>query len=224
MTVAIKHVTSLCFWSTMAPNSISSLPDELLHKVLSPVLSVPDEKFAQTGTFSPFSGVAESSSSMLLVCKGWLRVTYSLLYRTAVIRSSGQAQALADALHRNKTLGKHIKKLRLEGGYGVATRKILTLAPNITDLYLTLFIWSDDSVSGLCRSLHTINPSCVILDDQWCEPKFNCNARQLALKLCDCIPLWSNLVLNLLSSIDFALSRFLMSIGQFPLSILSLLT
>jgi cellulose synthase/poly-beta-1,6-N-acetylglucosamine synthase-like glycosyltransferase len=190
---------------------------------LSPALSVPDEKFASTEPQSPFSGVAESSSTMLLVCKRWLRVTYSLLYRTVVIRSPGQAQALADALHSNSALGKHIKKLRLEGGYGAATRKILTLAPNITDLYLTLYIWSDDSVSGLCRSLPTINPSRIILHDNWYQAKFNANARLLTLKLCECILLWSNLVPNLMSFITPLLSRFFFPpTGQFPLSILCL--
>jgi hypothetical protein len=173
----------------------AKLPDELLNEILSPALSVPDEKFSSTSARSPFSLVSRSSSTMLLVCKRWLRVAYALLYHTAVIRSPGQAQALADSLKANKSLGRHIKKLRLEGGYGISTHGIFTMAPNITDLYLRLMIWSDDSVSGLCRSLPIINPSRVILDDDSRDAKFNANARQLTLKLCECLPSWTNLVL-----------------------------
>jgi hypothetical protein len=172
----------------------AKLPDELVNEVLSPVLIIPHDLFARTGTTSPFSFVPQSSSTMLLVCKRWLRVAYALLYHTVVIRSPGQAQALADSLKSNKSLGRHIKKLRLEGGYGAMTHRIFSLAPNITDLYLTLMIWSNDGVSGLCRSLSCINPSRVILDDDSYEAKFNANARQLALKLCECLPSWTNLV------------------------------
>jgi hypothetical protein len=177
--------------------SVSKLPDEMLHEFLSPVLSVPDDMFASTNEESPFSSISNNSSAtMLLVCKRWLRVAYPLLYHTVVIRSSGQAHALADSLKANSMLGKHVKKLRLEGGYGAATHRILISSPYITDLYLSLIIWSEDSVSGLCRSLDTINPSRVILRDSASYPKLNAKVRQLVLKLCECIPVWSNLVIS----------------------------
>jgi hypothetical protein len=179
----------------------SKLPDEMLHDILSPVFTVPDDKFTSIEKQSPFSLVSQSSSGMLLVCKRWLRVAYPVFYRTAVIRSSGQAQALADTLKANKELGKYIKQLRLEGGYGTAVHVILTMAPNITDLYLSLFIWSNDSVSGLCRSLTAINPSRVILyDEPGSDWKSNAKVNQLALKVCECIRSWSNLVLHLSAS------------------------
>jgi hypothetical protein len=176
--------------------SVSKLPDEMLHEILGPVLSVPDDKFANTHPQSPFSSVSkDSSATILLVCKRWLRVTYPLLYHTVVIRSSGQAHALANSLQANPMLGRHVKKLRLEGGYGAAMHRILTLAPNIAVLYLSLIIWSDDSVSGLCRSLATINPTRVILQDDRLQPKFNAKTHQLVQKICESIPVWSNLVL-----------------------------
>jgi hypothetical protein len=197
------------------------LPDEMLHECLSPVLSVPDDKFASTSTQSPFSSVSgNSSAQMLLVCKRWLRVAYPLLYHTVVIRSSGQAHALADALQANPTLGRHVKKLRIEGGYGSATHRILTLAPNIAVLYLSLIIWSEDSVSGLCRSLAIINPSRVILHDDLLHPKFNAKSRQLVLKLCECIPLWSNLVQTFTFISSFLIFSVFSLTGQVRLSLL----
>jgi hypothetical protein len=173
---------------------LSLLPDELLHEILSSLFHVPDDKFASTEGESPFASVSESSCMLLPVCKRWLRIAYPLLYLTVVIRSSAQAQALSDSLRANKTLGRYIRKLRLEGGYGAVMQKIITLAPNITDLYLTLVIWSDDSASGICRSLAAINPSRIILHDDLSGGKFNVKARQLVNKLCEFIPLWSNLV------------------------------
>lgn len=181
--------------SLAGPIHLSKFPSELVHEILSEVLRVPDEKFASTAAESPFSSVSQSSSVVLLACKSWLRVAYPLLYSTVVVRSSGQAQALSDTLKANKQLGRYIKKLRVEGGYGIEMHKILTSAPNITDLYLTLLIWAGDGVSGLCRSLATINPSRVILYDDPMQPKSNAKSRQLAAKLCECIPLWSNLVM-----------------------------
>jgi hypothetical protein len=154
-------------------NSMSKLPDEMLHEILTPVLIVPDDNFASTHQRSPFSISKDSSATMLLVCKRWLRVAYPLLYQTVVIRSPGQAHALAGSLQANPNLGRHVKKLRLKGGYGAAMHRILTLSPNITVLYLSLIIWSDDSVSGLCGSLATINPSRVILRDDMFRPKIN---------------------------------------------------
>jgi hypothetical protein len=197
----------------------SKLPDEMLHDILLPVFTVPDDKFASTAKESPFSSVSQSSSGMLLVCKRWLRVAYPIFYRTAVVRSSGQALALADTLKANKDLGKYIRKLRLEGGYGAAIHVILTSAPNITDLYLSLFIWSDDSVSGLCRSLTAINPSRVILHDKPLDCKSNAKARQLALKVCECIRSWSNLVLRLCASVTSFLN-FVLPTASFPFPIL----
>jgi hypothetical protein len=181
---------------TAGPMHLSNFPSELVHEILSEVLRVPDEQFASTAADSPFSSVSQSSSVVLLACKSWLRVAYPLLYSTVVVRSSGQAQALSDTLQANKQLGRYIKKLRVEGGYGIEMHRILTSAPNITDLYLTLLIWAGDSVSGLCRSLATINPSRVILYDDPKRPKSNAKSRQLAAKLCECIPLWSNLVIR----------------------------
>jgi hypothetical protein len=196
----------------------AKLPDELVNEVLSPVLSIPDELFAWSGTRSPFSFVSQSSSPMLLVCKRWLRVAYALLYHTVVIRSPGQAQALTSSLKSNKSLGRPIKKLRLEGGYATA-RGILSLAPNIADLYLSLMIWSNIGVSGLCSSLSSINPSRVILDDDSFEAKFNANARQIALKLCECLPSWTNLVSHFNSPTYFFLTcTSLRSISTFRTS------
>ncbi|KAJ7294071.1 hypothetical protein C8J57DRAFT_990355, partial [Mycena rebaudengoi] len=92
--------------------------DHPLSEILSPALKVRDEDFSNTSDSSPFATYTESSSSMLLVYKDWLRVATPLLYHVVVLRSKAQAKALGESLRKNKDLGRFIKKLRVEGGYG----------------------------------------------------------------------------------------------------------
>ncbi|KAJ7715933.1 hypothetical protein B0H14DRAFT_3013585 [Mycena olivaceomarginata] len=130
--------------------SDNSLPDEIISEILSPALKVSDDVFSDT---------SDSTSAYLLVCKSWLRVATPLLYNTVVLRSKAQAKALSVALSGNEQLGQFIKKLRVEGGYGQPIHTILKCSPNISDLFLSLAIYSSDNTSGLCKGLSLINPT-----------------------------------------------------------------
>ncbi|KAJ7443506.1 hypothetical protein B0H11DRAFT_1696528, partial [Mycena galericulata] len=92
----------------------------------------------RTAEPSPFASFSESSSASLLVSKSWLRVSTPLLYHVVVLRSKAQAGALRTALSRNPVLGRFIKKLRVEGGFGKHMHDILKVASNITDIFLSL--------------------------------------------------------------------------------------
>ncbi|KAF7340242.1 hypothetical protein MVEN_01942900 [Mycena venus] len=169
------------------------LPDEIIsHILLLSAIKVPDETFSDTAVVSPFASYAQSTSAFLLVCKDWLRVSTPLLYNVVVIRSKAQALALEAALKSNKDLGTFIKKLRVEGGYGQAMKHILKASPNITDLCLSLAIWSSDAVSGLCQSLHMVNPVRLIIHDV-SEPGNNKQNLQLVEKVAECLKLWKRL-------------------------------
>ncbi|KAJ7207551.1 hypothetical protein GGX14DRAFT_635486 [Mycena pura] len=170
----------------------ASLPDEIISEILSPALTVADDAFSDnSGTRSPFSDYSESTSAYLLVCKSWLRVATPLLYNVVILRSKAQAKALARALSQNKDLGRFIKKLRVEGGYGAPMHDILKYSPNVSDLYLSLDIFSSDSTDGLCKGLHLINPTRLILQ---CE-KTASNKMLVNLQnaLAEAIPKWSHL-------------------------------
>ncbi|KAJ6614871.1 hypothetical protein B0H10DRAFT_116655 [Mycena sp. CBHHK59/15] len=169
-----------------------SLPDEIISEILSPALKISDETFSATVSISPFASYSQSTSAYLLVCKAWLRVSTPLLYNVVVIRSKAQAQALEAALKANKDLGTFIKKLRVEGGYGMTMALILKRSPKITDLVLSLAIWSADGVSGLCQGLHLIDPIRLIVHDVE-EPRSNKQNIRLVEKLVECIALWKNL-------------------------------
>ncbi|KAJ7177652.1 hypothetical protein C8R46DRAFT_810000, partial [Mycena filopes] len=114
------------------------LPDEIISEILSPALKVSDERFSDTSDVSPFSKYELSTSAYLVVCKDWLRVATPLLYNIVVLRSRSQANALEKVLASHPEFGAFIRKLRLEGGYGMAMHTILKAAPNVTDVFLTL--------------------------------------------------------------------------------------
>ncbi|KAJ7213528.1 hypothetical protein GGX14DRAFT_542380 [Mycena pura] len=171
----------------------TSLPDEIISEILSPALKVADDAFADTSGVSPFADYSESTSAYLLVCKSWLRVATPLLYNVVVLRSKAQAKALERALAGNKRLGQFIKKLRVEGGYGQPMHTILKCASNVSHLCLTLQIFSPDSTEGLCKGLHSINPTCLILRDVCYKFLKNKMAADLVGAVAAAIPKWDRL-------------------------------
>ncbi|KAJ6464791.1 hypothetical protein C8R47DRAFT_1079546 [Mycena vitilis] len=143
------------------------LPDEIVSEILSPALTVSEEMFSDIAATSPFASPSVSSSAALLVCKAWLRVATPLLYHVVVIRSKAQALALQKSLRGNPHLGRFVKMLRVEGGFGPAMEEILRNVPNVTDLFLSLQIHASDSTGGLIKGLHHINPTrMIIFDDE----------------------------------------------------------
>ncbi|KAJ7503396.1 hypothetical protein B0H11DRAFT_582819 [Mycena galericulata] len=170
------------------------LPDEIISEILSPALKVSDELFSDTSDVSPFAKYTLSTSAYLLVCKDWLRVATPLLYNVVVLRSKSQANALEKVLLQNQEFGRFIKKLRVEGGFGIALHTILKSAPNITDVSLSLAIWSSDSTSGLCKGLSLINPQRVILLDPYArKPLKNQQLATLSKTVRSCIRTWDNM-------------------------------
>ncbi|KAJ6516462.1 hypothetical protein C8R45DRAFT_890116, partial [Mycena sanguinolenta] len=171
-----------------------SLPDEIVSEILSPALRVSDSVFSDTTSdVSPFANYSESSSAYLIVCKSWLRVGTPLLYKVVILRSMAQANALRVTLSGNKGLGKFIKKLRVEGGYGLSMHTILHRSPNISDLFLTLEIYPCDDTSGLCTGLQLINPIRLIVHDIR-RPSNNNMRSQLLNALSQAIFKWDRLV------------------------------
>ncbi|KAJ7500395.1 hypothetical protein B0H11DRAFT_781005 [Mycena galericulata] len=171
-----------------------SLPDEIISEILSPALKVSEDIFSDTSEVSPFATYSESTSAYLLVCKSWLRVATPLLYNVVILRSKAQAKALSQALAKNQGLGQFIKKLRVEGGYGQSMHTVLKFAPNITDLFLSLAIWSSDNTAGLCMGLPLINPIRLIIRDST-SMTLNKMLSNLVNALVASMPKWDRLVI-----------------------------
>ncbi|TRM58465.1 hypothetical protein BD626DRAFT_586120 [Schizophyllum amplum] len=183
--------------------SMDRLPDELLKDVLVSVFHVPDRDFRYTGhQASPFSKNIGNylTSSVLLVNKAFCRVGTPLLYYTVILRSKAQAHALADTLRANPDLGRWIRQLRVEGGYGSYMDSILgSCAERIIDLCLTLMIFANDNASGLARHLARMNPRRVFYAEGINagrgsgEVMQNKNIQTLFTALLNALPRWSNM-------------------------------
>ncbi|KAF7296539.1 F-box domain-containing protein [Mycena chlorophos] len=168
------------------------LPDEILSLILSPALTVPDRDFASTDSLSPFATYSESASAYLLVSKSWLRVATPLLYHVVVVRSKAQAATLARALlQKDLNLGRYVKKLRIEGAYGAPLLAVFKNIPNLTDLCLSLTIYSADNVVGLCAGLPLVNPTRLIV--QRPDGRSNKNKTALMGALVASIASWTHL-------------------------------
>ncbi|KAJ7430443.1 hypothetical protein B0H11DRAFT_942943 [Mycena galericulata] len=176
------------------------IPDEIISEILSPLLKHPDEVFSDTSE-KPLLSPGYSSSTYLLVCKSWLRVSTPLLYSVVIFRTTAQAEALGKVIQNHPEFGRFIRKLRVEGGFGRVMHTILKCAPNITDLFLSLFIWGTDDSSGLCTSLPLINPRRIILfdgagqddSDERSICKKNKQVTKLLDTIIDLIPRWERL-------------------------------
>lgn len=174
----------------------SFLPDELLKEILAPALQVPDDSFACTNGRSPFSNYNRTTSAYLLVCKDWLRVATPLLYSVVVLRSKAQVQALDSAIESTPVLGGFIKKLRIESGYCASLLTILRSANNLTDLCLSLEVYSSDNVSAICKGFGFISPRQLIIYDlhRNGNRSLNQKAQQLVKTTQEYIEKWDKLV------------------------------
>ncbi|KAF9457470.1 hypothetical protein BDZ94DRAFT_1273075 [Collybia nuda] len=166
----------------------SSLPDELVLEILSHALWLPDDQFESQSDFPLIR-----SARCLAVCKSWFRIGIPLLYHSVVLRSSLQAEALALSLRENKSRGRLIERLRIEGGYGGATYNIVKAASKVKVLCLTLYISASDNVSGLRRALPMLRPTRVVLYDQIRRGLDNQQTITLHETLNSCITKWKTM-------------------------------
>ncbi|KAF7305797.1 hypothetical protein HMN09_00733500 [Mycena chlorophos] len=155
------RVQSLVLLSAMSEH----LPYEIISEILAPLLKVSDDLFANNEAVSVFANYRrQSTSPYLVVCKKWLHAATPLLYNVVVLRSKAQANALAATLEAHTGLGHHVRKLRVEGGYGGAMLTVLRHSPNVTDLFISLEIYGA-TTTGICKGLPLINPKRLILHE-----------------------------------------------------------
>ncbi|KAL1686459.1 hypothetical protein GGG16DRAFT_64209 [Schizophyllum commune] len=187
-----------------------ALPEELIREVLSHVIDVATdtEFFSSNGKREEYysnkparwreplelRAAERRPPALLLVCKDWQRICTPILYRTAIIRSKGQADALTLTITSQRPeLAGCVKHLRLEGAIGTEVLRLLQATPRLTHLALVLHIFSKESVSYLCRGLRVghINPVMLLLAD---SPKGSTKGRaKLMNTLTQTVPTCTNL-------------------------------
>jgi len=175
------------------------LADETLAVILEQCLVVSDNDFACTNSrASPFANIREPSSNYLVVCKRWMRICTPLLYHTIILRSQPQATALAAVLRpkAHPEFGNYIRKMRVEGGYGSATKQILLAAPKITDICVTLDLYAADNVEPMCSVMATaFQPQHLILASSYdSRERTNKQLNTMLTALHNCIGTWKSLV------------------------------
>ncbi|KAJ6548638.1 hypothetical protein B0H19DRAFT_1031873 [Mycena capillaripes] len=178
-----------------------SLPDEIISEILSPGLRIPDHLFSDTALESPFASISSSSSAALLVCRSWLRVATPLLDSFVIIRSKSQSNALQATLRTNPDLGRFVKNLRVEGGFGKSMHQNLKNTPNIHHIVLSLHIRGSDSTDGLALGLPLINPSRLTIVDETEAFLKNKAVLKLTNAIEICLVKWNQLVRVVSSSI-----------------------
>ncbi|KAF7296381.1 hypothetical protein HMN09_01108200 [Mycena chlorophos] len=170
------------------------LPDEVLSCILAPLFAIPDATFSDIYRIMHIAH-PKWLSRLLRVNKQWLRVARPLLYHTVILRSMPDAQIIGNTLKKHgPALGKHIRRLRIEGGYGASMLTLLKNAPNVAELSLCFVMTATEVVDGMCKGLHLVSPTRLILRDVTAFAKENKPVRKLMATLVEVAAKWDKLV------------------------------
>ena len=135
-------------------------------EIIKHVLCVSDEDFSSNVDDSRFGRPHEPTSNLLLVCKAWMRIAMPYLYECVVLRTSGQVEAFMDVMN-DKVIGRELKplvrRIRLEDHFGMLTKSLLDLFPNILELYIPYPGHGEEDIGGLCDAFSKIKPEHVII-------------------------------------------------------------
>ncbi|KAL1659876.1 hypothetical protein GGF50DRAFT_130719 [Schizophyllum commune] len=199
-----------------------SIPEELLHDILEHLLDLPtdDEFFVLNGgrdaknaarwciADAALRDLSRRPPALLLVCKAWHRVAVPLLYRTAIIRSKGQAESLTHAITAlYPERARFVRRLRLEGAFGMDALKLLKATTRLTHLAINLHVFANETITGLCRGLQLehVSPTVLVLADT----KKNSKTRaKLVDTVTGQVPRWTKLMTVHLTCIQWHLGPY----------------
>ncbi len=184
-----------------------TIPNELLEAILFHALTIPTAVFEAWRTHRTFCSSPQSGvSSLLLVSKRWHRLGTPALYESVILRTSAQVQAFAQPLtdrrDKERTLGRYLRRLRIEGGFGSAVIKVLTAAPAVSTLYLGFDLTNHDSMSGLTRTLKKVNLEHLLLDSVNGRLLSTTMGINLSKAIAGALPYWKKLVSDMFTPID----------------------
>ena len=135
-------------------------------EIIKHVICVSDEDFSRNVDDSKFGRPHEPTSNLLLVCKAWMRIAMPYLYECVVLRTSGQVEAFMDVMN-DKVIGRELKplvrRIRLEDHFGMLTKSLLDLFPNILELYIPYPRHGEEDIKGFLDSLSKIKPERIVI-------------------------------------------------------------
>lgn len=166
-TTTMVRVIPLTTNTHMLPDT----PEELLREIFRNLLHVPvDAYFSQTDRFYTEFPVYESNlTSLLLVCKKWLRIATPLLYESIGIGTEAQMGRLAYTLRSNPTLGLIIRNLRLDGGFGKHLYTVAKCAPHIQTLSVRVHPDDRGANVGYLHALPCMKPTMLYVHGLLCD-------------------------------------------------------
>ena len=157
--LSAEHTRQLAFHTSANPMTAeSNLPEELLVVILNCALTTPDSEFCRFPTPEQ-TCLPKLHSEILLVSKRWHRIGAPLLYARLRLATPEHVNAASVALKRHLDLGRAVRTLRLEGGYGEGLCEIAKLLPNAERLYVSLDV--SGNIYGLGSALQSLNPKIV---------------------------------------------------------------
>lgn len=168
-------------------------PNEVLELVLQNVCDIDDDHFKFAHKFGSKPTFVITRSAVLLVCRNWYKVACLSFYRTIILSTITQARCLALTLAYKPHLGRHVRNLLFNGGFGETASKILKCTPRITHLSLSLAMSASDSTKGLCKYLKCVQPCSLRLND-FNNTYNNSQTRALVAAICSCMTIhWNRL-------------------------------
>ncbi|KAI0700094.1 hypothetical protein BC835DRAFT_480454 [Cytidiella melzeri] len=136
----------------------SNCPEEILCDILKHAfhVSIVDNFIEDRSLYKPR---LHRPSHLLLVCKQWLRIATPFLYETVEVSSEKEMEKLGAVLRSHSALGRMIRHLRLNGGYGQHLYPLAKLAPKVRVLGVYVSVQSKESNARLVRALACWKPT-----------------------------------------------------------------
>lgn len=154
--------------------SISTIPDELLREILSYHLKLSHDEFLSRSSTSKaymrkYRHLASvtppvATSDVLLVSKRWLRTGTPLLYECLALAAISETRAVATLFRAHEEVGRMVRCLRLEGGYGKELYDIARLIPNLENMLVFPMAKSCESIAGLRKAFPVMKPKYLKID------------------------------------------------------------
>lgn len=190
----------------------SKLPEETVHEILVYALSItPEHRFLRACNWEPQRSMTKLESlgcttpepQTLRVCKRWRRIGTPILYRSVFLYCKDHVKNFADTLSANPELGKLVRNLRLDGGYGTHLYAASKHLKNLHSLAILSDILAKESTAGLARALPTLNPVQVFFRGPIYHYARNKKSQDVFHIFCKAITNWPSLVSNPLYLMDY---------------------
>lgn len=141
--------------------SMSLLPEERIHDILSHLLHIPYRMFNRRGRWR-----TERTHQALQVCRLWLRIGTPLLYECLVLSTRAHATSVARLFRAHPHIAAAVRCLKLQGGgFGAELRGVVQFLPQrLATLYVCMSFDAAAHTDGLAIALPALRPAALYLE------------------------------------------------------------